>query len=1585
MSYSLEPVISTLQRLLPCWPSIRDSVPGKNPNLYLQNIFLQLRRTLIVVDDLPKEPTMDCGLVFEELYRVVTKISSLVEYSGDISIPAEVRGEVFLETLLDLRWWTWIIALQAGMLVGDLYKFHFGAFEGVTLLEAMPINGHSTTRSLPSYNFELWQQETGGRLKGMLQVKSDGNDVMDQEDNEVDKLFTEIRNAEFPSFTFQHDLGPTILQDTGKPSSIHDYLEIDLTQDLLGASSTGYVIRTTVSDERGETYACALKRTNAVDEKPPDLARLWHPHVVHLRYYWREGGGRHDEEIGGSSPNSSTSMTFMVMELMHGDLAKLIKTRTKKAAGSAPFMFPVAVDLMLQIAKSMLYLHDMGVSHPHLRCENVLCRIESETETLRVGDVVVKLGGFGCSRSATVETKNWDVLCFGWTCLEILTGEVWSEDIQYGADKLVPRPSIPATTPPVLKRCIASCLNTELSFSGVVIMLRLAQYQIMLTCKDRTTLSSENIEMGTAQAEDQGNMVFGLASSSRSNDDLHEMFHVHQLHPQLGEAPTSVQITLIFFHGFPKVLEEWRMTWMTRDNKLLWPQKWLPEDLHSRDIRILAVSYNDHLKVSSNCTQSEMGENVLQKLVLSATWKLEETEAIVLVGHSFGGVIIKALVTEAQRALQNSINCQQVTKCKKFLKSLASIVFYSVPHALKSTEFENYISGCGNTRVLQKSSLLKSVRGDNCFIPEMIRLSRDFESAVPHRTKVLAFLEGKPMSKKCFLTEKPCEGQSLSWEWHKVGKDNHFEVCRPDSKSHTGYEALLQHLQKHVLSSRNSTFSTITEDSSDLVEPKGVQDPNGGPQQLKSTGSMTSRMLTVEEALAEAVLEDPKTKTKTKTSDLERVFETAPTDSKHPIIAAVWRDTVDMSNEVPVLATKDSMEPQTAGQSLVSAGEKARTFVLTLEEALEEAEVQAVKTKTCDLEQVLKIAAMDSQHPSLAAVWRDTSEMPLKAYILNPQYNVPALLIKNSVQPQAVGHALVLAACGGYINCVRHLREMQREQCGSVLVSRFNAFAFLKAAENGHQEVIRELLRPVLSSSTAMTAMMGYVIATRWKDRDPSAYPFVKQPAITPNKDWNTKLTSTKNMLPSAAPIFRSGGWYLQGTPEGPLELHNCIRSTYSIFLLWRAAVIAAAHYHVEVFKILLQQRALENTMLADSLHDTTTPKKIISKRAKMDTLMYQLVEELSTMNYHDGILYALWGHIQRGGHDSPRPETGQPRCVAQATNGLWEIQLEVPLLMMPVEHDLQKAEPFRRYKQLMQLFNQRAKVNIQLTAAVEVLPQCLQVEVGIKHVRFNVENSRWDPECMGHFPSFITLAVTPVTEEGTDVMLSNSTSNITVKIGRMERIQVGTNSGDGVSHGISGGMGLAAASVGVKSTMESKPWRFEQLAKDDRGGSFVWTLQSMKGVVFDRANPMLMVERDSKRRVGRLMPSNPLDELPFTREGGVNFTNAEFDDTMIWRFPKHMEGTKMRWNIEVQIHSTYTTTRYFETRMATCCGDIEESLEVKSRHGKLKYLKVVSDEKARKAAKGEKPEKGDERDKVSEGTKIHEISDEDCMENLLR
>jgi hypothetical protein len=414
--------------------------------------------------------------------------------------------------------------------------------------------------------------------------------------------------------------------------------------------------------------------------------------------------------------------------------------------------------------------------------------------------------------------------------------------------------------------------------------------------------------------------------------------------------------------------------------------------------------------------------------------------------------------------------------------------------------------------------------------------------------------------------------------------------------------------------------------------------------------------------------------------------------------------------------------------------------VTSVAEALLKAEKAAVKTnQPPDLDEALELAYAEANKPSVLEVWRNFEQKGGAEDLLFPSQRLAELVVEDFVDPQAVGHALVTACVGGHIRCVQRLRVIQSEHlCGSMLVSLFNAFGLLKAVEAGKGEIIEELLRPQLSSGTAI---MGYMVATRWGDtRGTEAYPYVEPPQNVPSQEWMRKMTTAKSLLPAGGPSFHSGGWDIKGLPGLHENLHKLVRAAYQTYLLWRVSIVAASRCNAEVFRILLDRRSSDNAALAKSLEWIGTQsgrkrgdgmdqegKRVVADRAKMDTLMYQLVEEYSTKNYHDAMLYTLWGHIQRGGRNDPAgPAAGNPRCVALAQNGLWEMTLEVPLLMMPVEYALQDEEPFRRYKQLTLLYNQRAKVNIQLLATVEAQPNFLQVSRGSLKGKSQVEGFFW-------------------------------------------------------------------------------------------------------------------------------------------------------------------------------------------------------------------------------------------------------------------
>ncbi len=77
------------------------------------------------------------------------------------------------------------------------------------------------------------------------------------------------------------------------------------------------------------------------------------------------------------------------MEEMQQDLRVLIKKRVKQGGGSCPpFSLLTAVDLMLQIAKGMEYLHSLHVMHRDLKSFNILESFPTESFNEKAGQQI---------------------------------------------------------------------------------------------------------------------------------------------------------------------------------------------------------------------------------------------------------------------------------------------------------------------------------------------------------------------------------------------------------------------------------------------------------------------------------------------------------------------------------------------------------------------------------------------------------------------------------------------------------------------------------------------------------------------------------------------------------------------------------------------------------------------------------------------------------------------------------------------------------------------------------------------------------------------------------------------------------------------------------------------------------------------------------------------------------------------------------------------------------------------------------------------------------------------------------------------
>ncbi|OIW04626.1 hypothetical protein TanjilG_30524 [Lupinus angustifolius] len=206
---------------------------------------------------------------------------------------------------------------------------------------------------------------------------------------------------------------------------------------------------------------------------------------------------------------------FLIMELM----SKTLSSHIKEIHGPRkriPFLLHVAVDIMLQIARGMEYLHSRKVYHGELNPSNILVKPRG---TSPEGYLHAKVSGFGLSsvkdlnqklntnnqngtlpfiwyspdvleeqeqsgggESNSKYTEKSDVYSFGMLCFELLTGKVPFEDSHLQGEKMSrniragERPLFPLNSPKYVisltKRCWHTDPNQRPSFSSICRILR---------------------------------------------------------------------------------------------------------------------------------------------------------------------------------------------------------------------------------------------------------------------------------------------------------------------------------------------------------------------------------------------------------------------------------------------------------------------------------------------------------------------------------------------------------------------------------------------------------------------------------------------------------------------------------------------------------------------------------------------------------------------------------------------------------------------------------------------------------------------------------------------------------------------------------------------------------------------------------------------------------------------------------------------------------------------------------------------------------------------------------------------------------
>jgi len=215
-------------------------------------------------------------------------------------------------------------------------------------------------------------------------------DVNDVSQSNIESLRSAVESYKTTSYP-QGDvtkLAEYVLEKLRATNSDHGHLhliEYDDVKlgDFLGKGPFGAVSKCEFLGEKGAAKVFTASNPTEVDivQKEAKLqARLQHPNVVQFIGY-----------------AAKESQHMIVSELMNKDLRSYLDETVHKGQTRPPLSLLLAVDIMLQIAEPMKYLHENRAMHHDLKAANILINVVESKEFCNSPSVQVKLTDFGFS------------------------------------------------------------------------------------------------------------------------------------------------------------------------------------------------------------------------------------------------------------------------------------------------------------------------------------------------------------------------------------------------------------------------------------------------------------------------------------------------------------------------------------------------------------------------------------------------------------------------------------------------------------------------------------------------------------------------------------------------------------------------------------------------------------------------------------------------------------------------------------------------------------------------------------------------------------------------------------------------------------------------------------------------------------------------------------------------------------------------------------------------------------------------------------------------------------------------------------
>lgn len=259
---------------------------------------------------------------------------------------------------------------------------------------------------------------------------------------------------------------------------------------------------------------------------------------------------------------------------------------------------------------------------------------------------------------------------------------------------------------------------------------------------------------------------------------------IYELYKPAGVPAMEV----LFFHGFQRGDIDYGnaqvTTWLTGDESSYWPQTWLVDEFPGA--HILSVSYHvgmKNKKEERNIDVHIITENIMSDL-RQANIGQGEACPIILVGHSFGGLVIKDLCWFAHS--RSSTGKVEETN---FIKNLKGMYFYSTPHhGIHSKLAERFVS---------RGPLLDYVE---TLSTQAARRNENFETIEKYYDAWQIAGLGENLPTQLSSREKAvvvvAEGSSRCGSDFEIVQEDHISICRPMTRNSKAFYHLTRFLDK---------------------------------------------------------------------------------------------------------------------------------------------------------------------------------------------------------------------------------------------------------------------------------------------------------------------------------------------------------------------------------------------------------------------------------------------------------------------------------------------------------------------------------------------------------------------------------------------------------------------------------------------------------------------------------------------------------------------------------------------------------------------------------------------------------------------